>query len=228
MIPAAQLWLFALLVLGVVALPGLDMACVLGNALSGGRRRGFAALAGVVAGGAVHVLMAALGISVVLKLFPALFNAMLLAGALYIAWIGVSLLRVAPPRSAHAPDTDRVAADAPPPADPPVPAAASTATAFRQGLVTCLLNPKAYLFMLAVFPQFLRPAPGTLWVQVAVLWLVIAANQAAVYGGLALLAGQVREWLGRRPAAGVFGARAVGVLLLGVAAFTGIEGWQRL
>lgn len=228
MIPSAQLWLFALLVLGVVALPGLDMACVLGNTLSGGRRRGFAALAGVVAGGVVHVVLAALGISVVLKLFPALFNAMLLAGAAYIAWIGVSLLR-----SASSPRGDAPTGDGAPAARAPVPNAASPAAAFRQGLVTCLLNPKAYLFMLAVFPQFLRPlpganAPGTLWLQVAVLWLVIAANQAAVYGGLALLAGQVRDWLGRRPAAGAFGARAVGVLLLGVAAFTGIEGWQRL
>jgi threonine/homoserine/homoserine lactone efflux protein len=227
MIPPAQLWLFALLVLGVVAMPGLDMACVLGNTLSGGRRRGFAALAGVVAGGVVHVVLAALGISVVLKLFPALFNAMLLAGAAYIAWIGLSLLRSASARDDARPD------DRAPAARAPVPRAASPAAAFRQGLVTCLLNPKAYLFMLAVFPQFLRPlpgtnAPGTLWLQVGVLWLVIAANQAAVYGGLALLAGQVRDWLGRRPAAGAFGARAVGLLLLGVAAFTGIEGWQRL
>lgn len=221
MIPATQLWLFALLVLGVVALPGLDMACVLGNTLWGGRRRGFAALAGVVAGGVVHVVMAALGISVVLELFPALFNAMLLAGALYIAWIGVSLLRVAPPRG-EAGD----AGDSPSPA--PACTAASPAAAFRQGLVTCLLNPKAYLFMLAVFPQFLRPAPGTLWLQVAVLWLVIAANQAAVYGGLALLAGQVRGWMERRPAAGTLGARAVGALLLGVAVLTGVEGWQHL
>lgn len=223
MIPSAQLWLFALLVLGVVALPGLDMACVLGNTLSGGRRRGFAALAGVVAGGIVHVVMAALGISVVLKLFPALFNAMLVAGALYIGWIGLSLLRAAPP----SPCSD-AATGGESPARAPVPTAASPVAAFRQGLVTCLLNPKAYLFMLAVFPQFLRPAPGTLWLQVAVLWLVIAANQAAVYGGLALLAGQVRGWLGRRPAAGMLGARAVGALLLVVAVATGIQGWRHL
>lgn len=226
MIPAAQLWLFFLLVLGVMVLPGLDMACVLGNTLSGGRRRGFAALGGVVAGGVVHVLMAALGISVVLRLFPAVFNAMLLAGALYIAWIGASLLRVSPsPSPSPSASGDPGDHAGPGPAEL---AAASHAAAFRQGLLTCLLNPKAYLFMLAVFPQFLRPGQGTLWLQVGVLWMVIAANQAAVYGGLALLAGQVRAWLARRPAAGALGARAVGVLLLGVAAYTGIEGWQRL
>ena len=147
---------------------------------------------------------------------------MLLAGALYIAWIGVSLLRVASPRNDGGGATGNTHAHGPPGA------AASPGTAFRQGLVTCLLNPKAYLFMLAVFPQFLRPAPGTLWLQVAVLWLVIAANQAAVYGGLALLAGQVRGWMGRRPAAGMLGARAVGALLLVVAVLTGAKGWQHL
>lgn len=219
MIPTPDLWLFFLLVLGVMVLPGLDMACVLGNTLAGGRRRGLAALAGVIAGGAVHVAMATLGIGIVLKLFPALFNAMLLAGAAYIAWIGASLLRSAP-----APRTG----DEAPAAGHPVPAAATGRAAFRQGLATCLLNPKAYLFMLAVFPQFVRPGPGTLWWQVLVLWLVIAANQAAVYGGLALLADRVRAWFAHRPGAGVVGARAVGALLVGVAAWTAIEGWQRL
>ena len=213
MIPLPQLSLFFVLVFGVVVLPGLDMAYVIGCALAGGRGKGFAALAGVVAGGACHVLMTALGISVVLHLVPGLFNAMLLAGALYIAWIGLSLLRSDVSGGLAARD------------------AATTQSwwrTFRQGMLTCLLNPKAYLFMLAVFPQFLRPEQGALWWQVLVLWLVIAANQLGVYGGLALLAGRVRSWLALRPAAGAMAARCVGVLLLGAAAFTGIAGWQRL
>ena len=63
-----QLWLFFALVFGIMVLPGLDMAFVLGSTLAGGRRRGFAALAGVVAGGVCHVVMTALGISVLLEL----------------------------------------------------------------------------------------------------------------------------------------------------------------
>jgi len=89
----AHLWLFATLVLGVVVLPGLDMAYIMGSALSGGRRAGFAALAGVVAGGVCHVVMTGLGVSVLLRTVPGAFNALLVAGALYIAWIGVSLIR---------------------------------------------------------------------------------------------------------------------------------------
>jgi threonine/homoserine/homoserine lactone efflux protein len=164
-IPLAQLSLFFLLVFGVVLLPGLDMAYVLGSSLSGGRGKGFAALAGVVAGGIVHVAMTALGISVVLRLVPGLFNAMLLAGVLYIAWIGVSLLR------SHG-SAGPVLRD--------VGNGGGSWRTFRQGMLTCLLNPKAYLFMLAVFPQFLRPELGLLGAQELVLCLGNAYNQVGV------------------------------------------------
>ena len=204
----AQLWLFFALVFGVVILPGLDMAYIMGSALSGGRRAGFAALAGVVAGGVCHVVMTGLGVSVLLRTVPGAFNALLVAGALYIAWIGVSLIRSDAAFSVAA-TGDR-----------------SLAATFRQGMLTCLLNPKAYLFMLAIFPQFLRPEYGALVVQAAVMWLIIALNQVFVYGGLALAADRARRWLSREPAAGVFVARSVGVLLIGAAMFTGIEGWR--
>jgi threonine/homoserine/homoserine lactone efflux protein len=206
----AHLWLFFALVLGVVVLPGLDMAYIMGSALTGGRRSGFAALAGVLVGGICHVVMTGLGISVLIRVVPAAFNALLLAGALYIAWIGISLLRS---RSAFG-----VVATA----DRPIGAT------FRQGLLTCLLNPKAYLFMLAIFPQFLRPEYGALWIQAVVLWLIIAFNQLCVYGGLALAADRARQWLSQEPAAAVFVARSVGALLIGAAMFTGFEGWRGL
>mgnify|MGYP000873906129 CR=1 FL=1 len=208
---ASQLGLFTALVFGIVVLPGMDMAFVLGSALTGGRRRGFAALAGIVGGGICHVLMAALGTSVLLRTAPGAFNAMLLAGALYLAWIGFSLVRS---RSGFG--------------LPPTQNGQTLGATFRQGLVTCLLNPKAYLFILAVFPQFLRPENGALWPQVALLWLVIAANQVGVYGGLALVADHARAWLQGRPDARLVVARSVGLLLIATAVFTGIEGWRRV
>jgi len=208
---AADLLLFAALVFGIIVLPGLDMAFVMGSSLTAGRRHGMAAVAGVVAGAACHVTMTTLGIGVLLKVMPAAFNALLSAGALYIAWIGVSLLRA---DSGFGIQTQG--------------GAASAWVTFRRGALTCLMNPKAYLFMLAVFPQFLHAGYGPLWSQSLVLWLIIAITQIAVYGGLALAAAQARGWLARRPGAGIVTARVVGVVLIGVALFTGFEGWRSL
>lgn len=209
MIETAHLWLFSLMVLGVVLIPGLDMAYVMAASLVGGRRSGLLATAGVIAGGACHVLLGALGVMAVLKVMPAAFNLMLVAGALYIAWIGGSLLR-SKPAFGVSPST-RVR---------------SGAATFGKGMTTCLLNPKAYLFMLAVFPQFLKPDYGPLWLQALVLWMIIAVCQAAVYGGMALAGDRVNAWLGSKPAADLLLARVVGSMLLVVAAFTAWEGWH--
>lgn len=205
----SQLWLFFLLVFGVVLLPGMDMAYILGSALSGGRRAGLMALAGVMTGAVVHVIAGVLGISVLLKLYPAAFKFMLLAGALYIAWIGWSILRSA---SAFKPGAGLALR-------PPW-------LTFRQGMLSCLMNPKAYLFMLAVFPQFLRPEYGVLWIQGVVMWLIIAVNQAGVYGGIALAADGVRRWLLQEPASAMMVSRTVGAMLMLAALFTALEGWR--
>jgi threonine/homoserine/homoserine lactone efflux protein len=206
----AHLWLFFVMVFGVVLLPGLDMAYVMASALMGGRRIGLVATAGVIAGGICHVAMGALGIMAVLRLVPAAFNGVLLAGALYIAWIGWSLLR-SRGTLGELPLQSRQH---------------SKLATFRQGMLTCLLNPKAYLFMLAVFPQFIKPEYGALWVQAVVMGLIIAVTQAGVYGGMALAGDRVRSWLASRPGADALLARLVGGLLVATAVFTAYEGWR--
>ena len=206
---SGHLWPFFVMVFGVVLLPGLDMAYVMASSLVGGKRSGLVATAGVIAGGACHVLMGALGIMAVLQLVPAAFNLVLLAGAAYIAWIGWWLLRAGATFGASPAQSER-----------------TRAATFRRGMATCLLNPKAYLFMLAVFPQFLKPEYGPLWTQATVMWLIIALTQAAVYGGMALGGDRLRSWLESRPGANLLLARGVGALLVAMAVFTGIEGWR--
>jgi threonine/homoserine/homoserine lactone efflux protein len=204
----ATLWLYFVLVFGIIALPGLDMAYVLANALSGGRGAGLAAVAGIVAGGVCHILMGALGVAAIVQLWPALFNLLLAAGAAYIGWIGWNLLRAGA-------TTLKVRTDAP---------ARPVSSVFLKGMLTCLLNPKAYVFMLAIFPQFLKPAQGPIWAQATALGLITAGTQAGVYGGVALLARRAGGSLG----ASGLATRAVGLLLLGTGIATVVQGWRTL
>jgi threonine/homoserine/homoserine lactone efflux protein len=204
-----HLWLFAAFVFGLMVLPGMDMAYVLAASLVDGRRTGLAAVAGMVAGGIVHTLMGALGVGLLLRLAPWAFNGVLAAGALYVAWMAVALWR-------------RPATLASVREQPSRPAW----RVFGRAAATCLLNPKAYVFMVAVFPQFVRPAQGHVAAQFVAMGAIIAATQALVYGAVALGAGTVRQQLGAslRAQAGV--ARAVAVLLLGTAAWAVGTGWM--
>jgi threonine/homoserine/homoserine lactone efflux protein len=207
----AQLGLYFLVVFGVVALPGLDMAFVLASTLVGGRRSGLAAVAGIMAGGVCHMAMGALGVAVVLRLWPALFNAMLLGGAAYIGWIGWTLLR-AGPASGMMPAAGR----------------RTSGTTFRQAMLTSLMNPKAYVFMLAIFPQFILPGAAPVWLQASVLWAITAATQAGVYGTVALLSGRAGIWIGGNPAKAALAARTVGAVLLLSAVLVAAQGWQAM
>ncbi|SFI90736.1 Threonine/homoserine/homoserine lactone efflux protein [Bosea sp. OK403] len=206
----SYLWLFFSLVLGIVIVPGMDMAFVLANSLAEGRRGGFYATGGVIAAGICHVVIGVLGVGIVLQLVPAAFNIMLLLGAGYVAWLGLCLFRNGAALGSVELAKQRTAW-----------------TIFSQGALTNLLNPKAYLFMLAVFPQFLRPEAGRIWLQAAILSLIIALTQALVYGSLAVVAGGGRTVLVARPNATVLIGRAVGILLMLVAVVTAFEGWRR-
>lgn len=202
----ANLWLYFVVVFGIIALPGLDMAFVMGSAVLGGRRAGLAAVAGIVGGGVCHLAMGALGAAAVLRLWPPLFDAMLAAGALYTAWIGWRFLRSTSQFAQRLPQR-----------------ACGAGATFLRALVTSLLNPKAYLFMLAIFPQFLKPGPEPLWAQAAQLGAITALTQAGVYGALAWLGGGAGRWLEQRPGAATVLARAMGVLLMALAALSAAQ-----
>lgn len=204
-----HLWLFALLVLGIVLLPGMDMAFVLSTSLADGYRAGLAAVLGLMIGGAAHIIMGIAGLGVVLQMVPAAFNAMLFLGAAYVAWLGVGLWRS--PGS-------MVSAQAAP--------HRRLRRVFVGATATCLLNPKAYMFMVAVFPQFIRPDHGRVLQQAVVLGAIVVAIQALVYGGVALGASRLREWLARSEQSQVLLSRVVAALLVATAAWTVWESWR--
>ena len=204
----ATLWLFFILLFGIIIVPGMDMLFVLANALTGGRRLGLFATAGVMTGGAYHTLVGVLGVGAVLQVAPSLFLILLTAGALYMAWIGLTLVKSSIKVGAVAASTSR-----------------SLWTAFRQGAITCVLNPKAYLFTLAVYPQFIRPAYGPLALQALVLGGMTVLTQLGIYGSVALAAGASKDFLQAQPQLLTLIGRAAGLLFIAAAALTAWHGW---
>lgn len=200
---AQNLWIFFILVLGIIIVPGMDMFFVIANALTGGRARGLMATAGVMLGGIFHTVFAAICVGVLTTLPGGVFTAILLAGATYMAWIGWTLVKsTITVTSLGAGGT------------------ASLRQAFMQGFVTCVLNPKAYMFTLAVYPQFMLPQYGPAWIQAIPMGLITIAVQGSVYGGLGLAAAKSRDFLTGYPAVTIWIGRGAGALFLAVAAWT--------
>lgn len=199
---ATALWLYFVLLVGIIVVPGMDMFFVLANALTGGRQAGLAGTAGIMLGGICHTLFGTVFVVGLSNLVPAISTAMLVVGSLYMLWIGLSLLRSTIEVHSVAKAARR-----------PIPAI------FAQGLLTCILNPKAWLFVLAVFPQFMKPEYGPIALQALVMGAMTIAVQMVVYGGLALAAGKGREALTGHPGATVWIGRCAGALLMAAAVF---------
>lgn len=206
----SHLWLYFLVISGVIILPGMDMAYVMGSSMKGGYRSGFAAVAGTVVGGLCHMVIGATGVSAVLTLIPWAYNAMLIAGSAYIAWLGWGLIQVS---SLAGPDTGQ--------------GTANLQKSFIGALATCMLNPKAYVFMLAIFPQFIRRDGDSIWMQTSILSLITAGTQVVVYGAVAIMAVQAQQVLANKPRTNALLARGIGALLIAAAGLTLYGGLTR-
>ncbi|MGW3179466.1 leucine efflux protein LeuE [Kitasatospora sp. NPDC001119] len=135
----------------IILLPGPNSLYVLSVAARKGIRTGYRAAAGVFIGDLTLISLTSLGAASLLKANPAVFAVVKFGGAAYLLWIGYGMLRAA--RQLW---RDRRAA-----ADPTAEAAPeSTENPFRRALVISLLNPKAILFLLSFFTQFVDPAYG--------------------------------------------------------------------
>jgi threonine/homoserine/homoserine lactone efflux protein len=205
-----NLWIFATLLFGIIVIPGMDMVFVLANSLAGGTRAGLAAIAGIMGGGIVHTITGTLGVTVLTVLIPQLFLPMLLVGAAYMIWVGIGLMR-------SSITVDRVDGSTAP----------SQLTTLWRGFLTCMLNPKAWLFILAVFPQFMKPQYGPILQQAVIMGLLTILLQFLIYGVVALGAGKVRDFLTGNATATVMVGRGAGALIVVAALFTAWQAWSQ-
>ena len=148
---------FATLTLVVAYFPGPALLYTAAQTIAHGRKAGFMAMLGIHLGCYIHVFAAAFGLSAVFKHVPELYLAVKLAGALYLIWLGIGMIR-----------SRLAAADAP--ATPPK----TVKRALIDSLIVEVLNPKVALFFIALLPQFVDPA-GSLpvWVQLLILGTIV-------------------------------------------------------
>ena len=133
--------------------PGVDFVFVSASGISGGPKTGMAAALGVNLGVAVHIILAAAGVSALLLAYPAAYDAIRYFGAAYLIYLAVQAWR------AKGDVTDGRAAP-------------NLVAAVKRGFLTNVLNPKTALFIFAFIPQFTDPGIGPIWMQILVLGMI--------------------------------------------------------
>jgi len=181
---STQLWPFIGALVLVYLVPGADMLLVLDTATARGRRAALAAAGGLAAARAAHVSLAGLGLATLLVQAPGALTAVSLAGAAYLAWLALQILR-APALQALG--------------DAKATPGAALAAAFRRGLLTNLLNPKALLFCSLLLPQFLAPERDGLALQFLLLGAILVGVGLAFDALYALAGARLAPWLAARP-----------------------------
>ena len=185
MIPLDNLALFSLACMLLAITPGPNLMYLISRTLCQGRTAGMVSLAGTTTGFLFYAIAAALGLTAVFVAIPVLYDVVRWAGAGYLLWLAWDVVR---PRGSGG----LFARHDLPPARP--------GALFRTGVLTSILNPKVALFYLALFPQFVDPARGSVLAQS----LMLAAVQIAIDGFCDMLfvlaASQAAGWLAERPA----------------------------
>jgi threonine/homoserine/homoserine lactone efflux protein len=206
--PIDQHLLLAFSITTIIAMitPGPDMLFILGCGMRGGPRAGLLATAGVATSEAVHVTVAAAGLAALFAAVPTAFAAVRMAGAAYLVYLGVQMIRHRKGVPDEVPETGM-----------------SARRAYLNGVVTNLLNPKMVTFTIAFLPQFIDPRMGDVWLQFAFLGAILIALEFLVDGLVGVLAGRIGGWLRRRQSARRRIDTATGGIFIGLGVRLAVE-----
>jgi threonine/homoserine/homoserine lactone efflux protein len=191
----------------LVGMPGPNNLYISLRSLTQGRRAGVVSALAIETGTLVYVVVAAMGLATVVQASPALFTAITLAGALYLAFLGIKMLR--------ATTADQVGGVQ----------SAPLSKVFRDGVLVNLFNPKAALFFLAFLPQFTSRGAGS--EQLRNEMLLLGAGAMIIGLSLDLCYAVGADAIGRRVRStrttSRWRNRLVGGVYLGLAAFAVIS-----
>ncbi|AKM03030.1 LysE family translocator [Burkholderia pyrrocinia] len=182
----------------IIVTPGQDMVLVMSRTLSGGTRAGLVTAAGVSVGLLVHTMLATLGLGALLQASEWLFTALKVVGALYLLYLGITLLRSSSELTLA---SSRGAPE-------------SRLRTFAQGALSNVSNPKVALFYLAFLPQFVAAGAAHPMLSLFVLGATFAGLTFLVKGPVALFAGLLSASIRRNPRILTRMHRVSGVVLL--------------
>ncbi|WNS77957.1 LysE family translocator [Domibacillus sp. DTU_2020_1001157_1_SI_ALB_TIR_016] len=187
---------FIVMTLFVVMSPGVDTALITKRTMTGGRKAGFQMAAGITAGSLGHTIAAALGLSALLVQSAIAFNLIKWVGAVYLIYLGVTAFlpkKKEPAQENQGPTKQR--------------------SAFREGLLSNLLNPKVAVFFLTFLPQFVTSSDramidlflmGCTYALLSIVWFVVYVFCLHF----------IRAWL-LSPAVQSWTEKATGIILVG-------------
>lgn len=157
-----DLWIFVGALAVAYLIPGPDMVLILHTGVLQGRAYALAVAIGLALARAIQVFLAAAGLAALLRTAPWAFEAVRVAGAAYLIWLGIGILRS---RSLSPEGPGPTASDD----------SRAWSHAMVRGLLTNLLNPKALLFCSVLLPQFVRPENGSVPGQFMLLGTILVA-----------------------------------------------------
>ncbi|GGE95546.1 LysE family translocator [Mycetocola zhadangensis] len=207
MITPSTLLAFALASIVIILVPGPSVLFVIGRSIALGRRAGVLSVVGNTLGTIPAVIAVAFGVGAIVASSVIAFTAIKFAGALYLVWLGIQAIRH---RRGHLQDL--------------APVRIPTGTLLRQGFFVGLTNPKTIAFFVAVLPQFVDPAAGSVWAQLLLLGLVFQCIALVSDSAWALAAGTARQWFARSPRRVSTLAGTGGVLMIGLGGTLALTG----
>lgn len=168
----------------MVITPGPNMIYLVSRSVTQGKKAGLISLLGVACGFLFHIVLVSFGLSALLLTVPFLYTALKTAGILYLLYLAWEAVK---PGSRSVFETGReLQADKP-------------AKLFAMGLLTNILNPKAAVFYLSFFPQFIQPAYGDVLFQSLFLGMTQLTVSFIVNFIIIMLAAKVKGMFAQNP-----------------------------
>jgi len=198
--------LFIVASLVLIVTPGQDMILVMSRSIAQGSRAGVATAAGVSVGLLGHTVLATLGLGALLRTSEWLFLVLKLAGAAYLVYLGVQLVRTTKHELAISGGSPK-----------------SAWRLFFDGALSNVSNPKIAVFYFAFLPQFVEPQAAHPTVSIFALGVAFAVLTFLVKGPVGFGAGAISGWLRSRPGALAWLYRTSGAVLIGLGARLAFE-----